>query len=101
MRHRRAGRGQTVSTINDPAEVAGPAGDGSQHLARESKWGQTVTFVVTGIALVLADAANAIDLSGVPDYLVPVATVALGTAAGTLTAWATRNRTGLTARRVR
>ena len=79
-------------------ETAGPNGDGSQSLARESKFGQFVNGAAVIGAGYLALALGDIDFTPLPDYLEPVIIAAVGTLAGILTAWATRNRT-TTARR--
>lgn len=76
----------------DPARSAGPAGDGSRALARESKYGQAVTSILSILALGAAGWLADLDLSTVPGWATGAAAVAVSTAVGTLTAWATRNR---------
>ena len=73
-------------------ETAGPNHDGSHSLARESKLGQTVTGVLSILALGAAGWLGDLDLSTLPGWAVATATVAVSTAVGTLTAWATKNR---------
>lgn len=78
--------------MTDPAETAGPHGDGSKSLATESKVGQTVTFVLTTLALGAAGFLADLDVSTFPGWLQAVAAAAIGTAGGLLTAWATKNK---------
>lgn len=73
-------------------ETAGPARDGSKSLARESKYGQAVTALLSILALGLAGWLGDLDVSTLPGWLIGAATVAASTFAGILTAWATRNR---------
>ena len=74
-------------------ETSGPAHDGSRSLARESRYGLTVTTLATILALAGADYLGTLDPSGVlPTWANGAVSLALGVAAGTLTAWATRNR---------
>lgn len=78
--------------MSDPAETNGPRGDGSQSLARESKFGQAATVLVSAVVLALADAAGRLDVSPLPDWLEQAAVVAIGAVVGLMTAWATKNR---------
>lgn len=73
-------------------ETAGPAHNGTRSLARESKYGQTVTAVLSILALGAAGYLGDLDLSTLPGWLTGAAAVAVSTLAGTLTAYATRNR---------
>jgi hypothetical protein len=77
--------------MSDP-RTAGPAGDGSKSLARESKLGHTVAIVSTAGALALVDILGGLDTSGFPVWLQATATAAVGTAIGVLTSYAARNR---------
>lgn len=79
-------------TTTDPALSAGPHQDGSKSLARESKIGQTVNFVLTTLALGAAGYLGQLDLSTLPGWLVAVATSAAATGVALLTAYATKNR---------
>lgn len=81
-----------MSTYTTDPATAGPARDGSRSLARESKYGQAVTAILSILALGAAGWLGNLDLSTVPGWAVGAATVAVSTAAGTLTAWATKNR---------
>lgn len=74
-------------------QTAGPNGDGSHSLAKESKVGQVVNFAVTTLAtgaLVWLNGVNADSLSHF--WWGPVAGAAAGTAAGLLSAWLKKNR---------
>lgn len=81
-----------MSTSSTDPTTAGPAHDGSRSLARESKVGQAVTGVLSILALGAAGWLKDLDLSTVPGWASAAATVAVATAVGTLSAWATRNR---------
>lgn len=83
-------------TEQNVPEQAGPNGDGSKSLARESKYGQAVTFVATIGALALASGLSDLDLSTLPGWAKAAAATAIGTAVGLLTAYGTRNRTKFT-----
>lgn len=76
----------------DPAQTAGPHRDGSMSLARESKFGQAMTFVTTSAALILADVLGGLDTTGAPAWIETTFTAAVGAAVGLLTAYVTRNR---------
>ena len=72
---------------------AGPNGDGSKSLAKESKVGQVVNFAVTTLAsgaLVWLNGVNADNFSDF--WWGPLAGAAVGTASGLLAAWLKRNR---------
>lgn len=73
-------------------ETAGPNGDGSKSLARESKVGQFVNGALVVLAGYGALALGDIDFTPLPDIVEPVILAAVGTVAGLLSAWATRNR---------
>lgn len=81
-----------MSDFTTDPTTAGPAHDGSKSLARESKYGQAVTAILSILALGAAGWLGNLDLSTLPGWLVGSATVAASTFAGILTAWATRNR---------
>jgi hypothetical protein len=72
--------------------TAGPNGDGSKSLARESKFGQFANGVIVVAAGYAALALGDIDFTPLPDYLEPILVAGVGTLAGLLTAWATKNR---------
>jgi hypothetical protein len=83
----------------NPAETAGPNADGSKSLARESKFGQAVTFLGTAGAMLALDLLGGLDTrDAVPTWLQGTVTAAIATAVGLLTAYVTRNRTALSAR---
>jgi len=72
---------------------AGPNGDGSKSLAKESKVGQVVNFGVTalaGAALLWLNGLNADSVNAF--WWGPIAIAGAGTAAGFLSAWLKRNR---------
>lgn len=66
--------------------------NGSKNLLPESKWGHAVSLLTTTVALGVADALGALDLSGLPIWANATAAAAIGTAVGLLTSWAKRNR---------
>lgn len=71
----------------------GPAGDGSQSLAPESKVGQVVNFGVTTLAagaLVWLNGVNADSFSSF--WWGPLLAAGVGTASGLLSAWLKKNR---------
>jgi hypothetical protein len=72
--------------------VNGPNGDGSKSLAKESKWGLAVTFLLTAAGTVALEALTNLDTSGWQGWWVPLGVVAVSTAAGLLTAWLKKNR---------
>lgn len=82
-----------MTTYSTEPTTAGPARDGSRSLARESRYGQAVTFALSVLALGAAGWLGNLDLSTVPGWATAAATVAVSTTVGTLTAWATKNRT--------
>jgi hypothetical protein len=78
--------------VSDPLN-AGPNGDGSKSLTRESKLGHLVQLVLSAVALAGAGWLTDVDLSTLPGWAVATATVAAATVAGVLTSWAAKNRT--------
>jgi uncharacterized membrane protein HdeD (DUF308 family) len=80
----------TYST--DPAKTAGPANDGSRSLAKESKAGLAVSFVLFAAAQGLVDALTKVDLNGQTGWWVSLANAGVATAIGAVTAWLKRNR---------
>lgn len=73
-------------------ETAGPNRDGSKSLARESKYGLAVTFVLTVVATGALGWLADLDLSTVPGWAAGAATYAVTTVVGLLTAYVTKNR---------
>lgn len=73
-------------------ETSGPNGDGSKSLAKESKAGLLVTFVLTLAATAALGWLAQLDLSTVPGWLANAAALAVTTAVGFLTAYVKRNR---------
>jgi hypothetical protein len=79
-------------STTDPAGTAGPNGDGSQHLARESKFGNFANgLAVTGMTY-LALALGDVDFTPLPDTVEPIIVAAVGVAIGLITSWVTKNR---------
>jgi uncharacterized membrane protein HdeD (DUF308 family) len=72
--------------------VNGPNGDGSKSLAKESKAGLLVTFVLFAAAQGLVDALSNVDLNGQTGWWVSLANAGVATALGFLTAWLKKNR---------
>lgn len=78
--------------VSNPARTAGPAADGSKSLAKESKVGGLVQFVVTaGVTGALAWLSN-LDTSHWSGYLGMVGISLVGLASGLGTAYLKRNR---------
>ena len=78
-------------STTDP-RYAGPNGDGSQSLARESKLGNLVNGVAVTVALYVAQWLGDFDFTALPDPVEPIVIAAAGVAIGLLTSWATKNR---------
>ena len=76
----------------NPAATAGPSSDGSKSLAKESRWGLAVTFLLFAGAQGLVDALSNVDLNGQTGWWVSLANLGIATAIGTLTAWLKKNR---------
>lgn len=76
----------------NPANTAGPAGDGSKSLAKESKVGAAVQFVVTaGLTGLAAGLAN-LDTSHWSGYAGMVGISVVGLAGGLISSYLKRNR---------
>lgn len=71
---------------------AGPAQDGSRSLAKESKVGLAVSFLLTSIAIGLLGWLTNLDTSHWSGWWAAVATSAVSTVIGALSAWLKRNR---------
>lgn len=71
---------------------AGPSGDGSNSLAKESKAGLTVGFLVTVALQVLGAGLANLDTSGWSGWWVPLVTTGIGTVVGLITAYLKSNR---------
>lgn len=70
----------------------GPNHDGSHSLAKESKAGLAVSFLVFGAVQGLVDALSAVDLNGRQGWWVSLASAGIATAVGLGTAWLKKNR---------
>ena len=79
-------------TQPDPARTAGPAGDGSRSLAKESKAGLAVSLLVTIVATGALKWLTDLDTSQWSGWWASSAVMAVGTGIGLLTAWLKRNR---------
>lgn len=77
---------------SDPAQTAGPEGNGAKSLAKESKVGLFVSFVVFGAAQGLVDALTNVDLNGQTGWWVTLASAGVAGAIGTISAWLKKNR---------
>lgn len=71
---------------------AGPNHDGSKSLAKESKAGLAVTFLLFAAAQGLVDALTKVDLNGQTGWWVSLANAGVATAIGAVTAWLKKNR---------
>lgn len=71
---------------------AGPNNDGSKSLAKESKAGLAVSFLLFAAAQGLVDALTKVDLNGATGWWVSLANAGVATAIGAVTAWLKRNR---------
>ncbi len=78
--------------MTNPANTAGPAGDGSKSLAKESKVGVLVTFALTGLATGAIGYLGNLDVSTLPGWATSTATAAVASAIGLLSAYVKRNR---------
>lgn len=75
----------------DPRK-AGPSGDGSRSLAKESKAGLVVSFLLTTLATGALGWLTNLDTSTWSGWWASAAVAAVGTAVGLLTAYLKRNR---------
>jgi hypothetical protein len=72
--------------------VNGPNGDGSRSLAKESKAGLAVTFLLTAAGTVALQALTNLDTSSWQEWWAPLGVAAVSTGIGLLTAWLKKNR---------
>jgi len=72
--------------------TAGPNGDGSKSLAKESKAGVAVAALVTFVLQAVAQGLGELDTSDWQGWWVPLATAVIGIAAGLVTAYLKKNR---------
>jgi hypothetical protein len=77
---------------HNPANVAGPDHDGSRSLARESKAGIGMTWLLTVGATGLLGWLTNLDTSTWTGWWATTATAAVAAGAGLLTAWLKKNR---------
>lgn len=76
----------------NPAATTGPSGDGSKQLAKESKAGLAVTFVLSVLGTGALDWLTNLDTSGWSGWWASAAVLGVSGLAGTLTAWLKKNR---------
>jgi hypothetical protein len=73
-------------------EIAGPNRDGSKSLARESKLGLAVTFLLTMFGTGVLGWLAELDLSTVPGWAMGAAVYAVSTVVGLITSYLAKNR---------
>lgn len=81
-----------MTYTSDPAKAAGPNSDGGQSLAKESKAGLAVTFIVFAVIQGVVDALTKLDLNGQQGWWVSLANAGVATVIGLGTAWLKKNR---------
>lgn len=79
------------SDMTNP-RTAGPNTDGSKSLAKESKTGLAVSFVIYTLAQVLLGGLMNLDTSSWTGWWVQLAVAAISTVIGLLSAWLKSNR---------
>jgi predicted CDP-diglyceride synthetase/phosphatidate cytidylyltransferase len=79
-------------TMTNPATTAGPNADGSKSLAKESKVGLVISFLVTTLATGALGWLTNLDTSHWSGWWASVAVAAVGTVIGLITAYLKRNR---------
>lgn len=78
--------------MTDPANTAGPTGDGSKSLAKESKVGIAVTWATSVAALGVLSWLSNLDMSQWDGWWAATATSAVGAAVGLISAYLKKNR---------
>lgn len=78
--------------MTDPSLTAGPTRDGSRSLAKESKVGLAVSFLLTTLVTGLLGWLTNLDTSHWSGWWASVAVAAVSTIIGLLSAWLKRNR---------
>lgn len=76
----------------DPAKTAGPRQDGANSLAKESKAGLLVAFLLTAVVDGLINGLTSLDTSAWSGWWSTIAAAAVATVLGLLTAYKKRNR---------
>lgn len=74
------------------SETPVPGDSGKHRLFRDSKWGNLANGAAAAVVLYVADAMTGLDITPLPDAIEPLALVAISTAVGLLTSWATARR---------
>jgi hypothetical protein len=81
-----------MSQNTNPALTAGPASDGSKSLAKESKVGLLVAFLIATVGNGVLDWLTNLDTSAWSGWWANLAVVAVATVIGLLSAYLKRNR---------
>lgn len=76
----------------NPAATAGPNGDGSKSLAKESKFGAVVQFLITTLGLGVLGWLTNLDTSHWTGWWSAVAVAGVATVTGLLTSYLKKNR---------
>jgi len=79
-------------TMTNPATTAGPNADGSKSLAKESKVGLVISFLVTTLATGALGWLTNLDTSRWTGWWSTVAVAAVATVIGLISAYLKRNR---------
>jgi predicted CDP-diglyceride synthetase/phosphatidate cytidylyltransferase len=79
-------------SMTNPATTAGPNADGSKSLAKESKVGLVISFLVTTLATGVLGWLTNLDTSHWTGWWASVGVAAVGTVVGLVTAYLKRNR---------
>lgn len=87
-----------MTDTTNPAATAGPNGDGSKSLARESKVGNAIQWLVTTLVTGLLAWMAQLDTSHWSGYLGMIGVSLVGLASGLGTSWLARNRKTVTLR---
>lgn len=78
--------------MSNPALGAGPARDGSKSLAKESKAGLAVSFILAIAATAILGALNTLDVTTLPGWAQAAGVLAISHVSGLLTAYLKANR---------
>lgn len=78
--------------MSNPAQTAGPTRDGAKSLAKESKVGLAVSFLITTLATGVLGWLTNLDTSHWSGWWASVGVAAVGTVTGLVSAYLKRNR---------
>jgi hypothetical protein len=78
--------------MSNPAQTAGPTRDGAKSLAKESKVGLAVSFLITTLATGVLGWLTNLDTSHWSGWWASVGVAAVGTVTGLISAYLKRNR---------